>query len=129
MQEDVRVLRLLLPGAVARIMKMLPKEMSGSMKAQYIGVYCVILSMYLNDVLVTRRSICDMLGMADSHVGPKVKKLLELNVITSRKSPSPYGDRPRSIFEPVMNVTDMVDPDVGKKHRASGLKAASERRP
>jgi hypothetical protein len=72
MQDDMRVLRLLLPTAVARMMKMLPKDMSGSMKAQHIGVYCVILSMHLNDVLVTRRSICDVLRMADTHIGPKV---------------------------------------------------------
>jgi hypothetical protein len=129
MQEDVRVLRLLLPGAVARIMKMLPKEMSGSMKAQYIGVYCVILSMYLNDILVTRRSICDTLGMADTHVGPKVKKLLELNVIMSRKSPSPYGNKPRSIFEPVVNINQMAEADAGKRHRPLAPKAAPDRRP
>jgi hypothetical protein len=49
-----------------------PLDMSGSMKAQHIGVYCVILSMHLNDVLVTRRSICDVLRMADTHIGPKV---------------------------------------------------------
>jgi hypothetical protein len=125
MQEDIRVLRLLLPGAVARIMKLLPREMSGSMKAQHVGVYAVILSMHLNDVLVTRRSICDALGMADTHVGPKVKKLLELNVITSRRAPSPYGNRPRSIYEPVMNLGKFTDELRRAKARASGT-ATSE---
>jgi hypothetical protein len=128
MQEDMRVLRLLLPSAVARIMKMLPQDMSGSMKAQHIGVYCVILSMHLSDVVVTRRSICDILGMADTHIGPKVKKLLELNVITSRKSPSPYGNKPRSIFEPVMNpgkITEMIG---GKKRHLSDSSANPESR-
>jgi hypothetical protein len=129
MQEDVRVLRLLLPGAVARITKMLPKEMSGSMKAQYIGVYCVILSMYLNDILVTRRSICDALGMADTHVGPKVKKLLELNVITSRKSPSPYGNKPRSIYEPVMNPGQMAGAAESRTQRSPGTRTSADRRP
>jgi len=124
----MRVLRLLLPGAVARIMTMLPQDMSGSMKAQHIGVYCVILSMHLNDVLVTRRSICDILGMADTHVGPKVKKLLELNVITSRKSPSPYGNRPRSIFEPVMNPGKMTAMLRGKEQHVLDANANSETR-
>ena len=128
MQEDMRVLRLLLPSAVARIMKMLPQDMSGSMKAQHIGVYCVILSMHLNEVLVTRRSICDILGMADTHVGPKVKKLLELNVITSRKSASPYGNKPRSIFEPVMNPGKITEVIGGKKRYLSGSRANPEPR-
>jgi transcription initiation factor IIE alpha subunit len=128
MQEDMRVLRLLLPSAVARIMKMLPQDMSGSMKAQHIGVYCVILSMHLNEVLVTRRSICDILGMADTHVGPKVKKLLELNVITSRKSRSPYGNRPRSIFEPVMNPGKITEVIGGRKQHLSDSSANPEPR-
>ncbi len=125
----MRVLRLLLPSAVARIMKMLPQDMSGSMKAQYIGVYGVILAMHLNGVLVTRRSICDTLGMADTHVGPKVKKLLELSLITERKAPSPYGNKPRSIYEPVLNPGQFTEIARPKKQRLPGrASTAPERR-
>jgi hypothetical protein len=117
MQDDIRPLRLLLPYAVSRIVEGLPPEMSGSMKAQHIGVYCILLSMHLNNVLVTRRAICDAIGMADTHVGPKLRVLLELNLITTRKSPSPYGNKHRAIFEPVLSTAQMrALEDVARAH-------------
>jgi hypothetical protein len=96
-----------LAAAAKRILAELPTTMSGSLRAQHLGIYYAILALTEIGEPATANAIADFVKLATSHVNAAAKRLLELGVLERDRIPASHGRSFRYIYRPTADYSTM----------------------
>lgn len=90
-----------LVAATQQIIRALPAEMSGNLKAQHLGVYLTIVAMTERHEDATTRSISGFINLARPHVNSIVNRLCGAQVIARKQVLSPHGSGRQFVYYPI----------------------------
>ena len=111
MQSDYALLRTglaaFLASATQRILSELPPDMSGSLRAQHLGIFLAVVSLTELDEVATAATISSFVKLAKTHVGTALKVLVEIGVLDRKKVPPMQGRGFMYVYTPSADLSKL----------------------